>query len=248
MQIAPLLFKEFDAQDVPGKAVRKKAFAPSGGKEEEPLPPPPPTFSEEELKNAERDAYQRGFLDGTKEGHAQAQNEQADVDRILIDTLEHFAKAVAPIMADYHMTVHQLRQALPKLSLSIAKKVAGDALSRDAGVVVENAVLQSLEVMVTEPRITIIVHERLANSVEEKVKKLASRLQTASHIHVQPDSNIPLADWRVEWKHGKLERNTEHVWKLVEQAIDDMLATSARETNEQLEKLQTDVTNASEKE
>ncbi len=219
MMLEPLFYKEFDAPMVAGRPSRKKPFAPSGGKEEVPLPPPPPTFNEEELKSAERDAYSRGFLDGTKEGHLQAQNEHADVERELVATLEQFAKGLTPILADYTNTVQQLRKDMPSLALSIAKKVAGDALSQDAIKVVEQAAMQGVEAMIAEPKIQVTVHERLADGLRGKLEKLAARLQSASHITVQPDADIPLADYRIEWKHGGMERNTERLWDKIDHII-----------------------------
>ncbi len=74
MQIEPFSFREFSGESVAG-ARSSREFLPHGRKKEEaaPLPPPPPIFSEAELRSAERDGYQKGFLDGVTEGKTQAQ-------------------------------------------------------------------------------------------------------------------------------------------------------------------------------
>lgn len=231
MQIEPLYFKEFDAPL--GRTVRKKSSH-AGKDEEPPAPPPPPTFTEEELAQAKRDAYQQGFLAGTQEGHSTAQNEHADTARILAATLEGFAGRVAPLFDDYRQMVLQLKQDMPALSLSIARKVAGDAISRDAAAAIEGAVLQSIEAASNEPVIAVTVHTSLAAALEQKL----AGFKTARNITVHGDEQIPLADYRVEWKHGSLERKQERLWQQIEHALDSILATIARDSGQQMDLLQ----------
>ena len=41
-------------------------------------------------------------------------------------------------------------------------------------------------------------------------------MPAATDIVVQRDPNMPLADCRIEWNHGGMERNTEQLWQQVE--------------------------------
>lgn len=237
MLISPLTFKEFDANNVQAKEVRKKPFAQQKKEEEPAAPPPPPTFSEEELKKAERDAYQRGFLDGTKDGHAQAQGEHTEVERVLMEGLENFAKSITPIFTQYRNHCGQLKSDMPILALSIAKKIAGDALSNDSQTVIEAAVKQCSEVMVSEPQITVTIHSRLAGALSHKLKQINNRETAASNVSVIADENIAMGDYKIEWKNGSIERSTEKLWQQMDKAIGNMLATITNEKEEQLDLL-----------
>lgn len=239
MLISPLTFKEFDASSFPNKEVRKRPFALQKKEEEPEAPPPPPTFSEEELRAAERDAYQRGFLEGTKDGHAQAQSEHSEIERILMEGLENFVKNISPVFLQYHNHCQQLKQNMPVLALSIAKKVAGDALSNASESIIESASKQCADIMVNEPQITVTINSRLADELSHKLKQLSAREKVASNISVLPDENIIISDYRIEWKNGSLERSTEKLWQQMDKVIGNMLATIASEAEEQLNLLNT---------
>ncbi len=237
MLISPLTFKEFDASSFPSREIRKKPFT-SQKKDEEPeAPPPPPTFSEEELKAAERDAYQRGFLEGTKDGHATAQSEHSEIERILMEGLENFVQSIAPIFAQYRGHCQQLKQNMPVLALSIAKKVAGDALSNASQSIIDAAAKQCAEIMISEPQITVTINSRLAGELSHKLKQLSDREKAASNVSVISDENIVISNYRIEWKNGSIERSTEKLWQQMDKAIGNMLATIASETEEQLDLL-----------
>lgn len=235
MLISPLNFKEFEP-GIAGKEVRKKPFAQKKTEEPE-AHPPPPTFSEEELRAAERDAYQRGFLDGTKEGHATAQNEHSDVERILMEGLQNFVQSIEPVFQQYRGHCLQLRQSMPPLALSIAKKVAGDALLQPSQSIIETAAKQCAELMVNEPQVSVTINSRLAGVLSEKLKKLESREQAASQVTVIPDDNIILNNYRIEWKNGSLGRTTEKIWEQIDKVVNNMLAAIANEPPEQLDLL-----------
>jgi flagellar assembly protein FliH len=233
MLISPLNFKEFEP-GIAGKEVRKKPFAPKKTEEPE-APPPPPTFSEEELRAAERDAYQRGFLDGTREGHATAQSEHSDVERILMEGLENFVQSIAPVFQQYRGHCLQLKQSMTPLALSIAKKVAGDALLKPAESIVEAAAKQCAEIIINEPQVTITINTRLAGVLSEKLKKLENREKAVANISIIPDDNIILNNYRIEWKNGSLERTTEKIWEQIDKAIDNMIVAMANEPPEHLD-------------
>ncbi len=233
MLISPFTFKEFDAGSFPNREVRKKPFT-SQKKEEEPeAPPPPPTFSEEELRAAERDAYQRGFLEGTKDGHAQAQSEHTDVERILMEGLENFVQNITPIFTQYRAHCLQIKQNMPVLALSIAKKVAGQALSIDHIAIIETAAKQCADIIISEPQVTVTINSQLASALSHKLSQLGTREKAASHITVISDDNIATSNYRIEWKNGSIERSVDKLWKQMDKVIDNMLATIANEMEEQ---------------
>lgn len=235
MRIEPLLFRDFESNTAGAITAHRKPHLPGGRrKEEAPPPPPPPSFSEDELKAAEREAYKKGFLEGTDEGIKQAQNEQATIDRELTETVEKFAKTVAPLLNDYQQMILQMRQDMPKVALAIAKKVAGDALDKNAQGVIDEVAMRCVETMIGEPRLAITVHSCLTATLEKKLQLLAERLQSATKIIVVGDDALQMADCRIEWKHGALERHTGQLWAEIERVVQTMIASSQRDTTNQI--------------
>jgi flagellar assembly protein FliH len=244
MRIAPFSFKEFDASVVvsqPGSGRHGiKPLLPGGRSKEEvpPPPPPPPSYSEEELAAAKQEAYKQGFEAGVGEGRAQAESEQAAVDRVLTERTAQFTSAVAPLLADYKQFVLQMRQDMPRVAQVIAQKVAGPALDQNAQTVIENVALTCCQTMLSEPKLLITVHAQLAATLEKKLKDLAAQMQAATDIMVAGNEQMPQSDCRIEWKNGQLERSTEQLWAQVERVIADMVASATHTTDVHMEKLQ----------
>lgn len=240
MFIEPLTFKEFDAASVPAalREKRENPFAKAKAKNDEPpTPPPPPTFSEEQLETAKREAYQKGFLDGVQDGINQAQNEQADLERKLMENIEAFAISIDPIFTSYKSHILKLRQDMPTLAIAIAKKVAGAAMNADYQEVIEKATQQCAEAMISEPSVTISINESLAAALSQKLEKLHGKVPSSAHIEVIASPLIPAGDYRIEWKNGSIERIQENIWQQMDKAIANMLAAIANEPQEQLENL-----------
>ena len=237
MRIEPIHFRDFSSGAAGATSPRKSHS--HGGRRKEETPPPPPviTYSEEQLKAAEAEAYKKGFIEGTKEGHQQAQTEQADIDRALSQTVENFTVTIAPLLDDYRNMLLQLRQDIPKVALAIARKVAGNALSANAQAAVEEIALQCAHTMVGEPKIAITVHASLSASLEQKIKAMPSLQQCATAFIVAGSDTIALADCRIEWKHGAMERHTGQLWEAVERVVESMCASAPRETDKQIQPL-----------
>lgn len=237
MRIEPINFRDFATEGQISVLGRKHHLPGGRRKEEAPPPPPAPTFSEEQLKAAERESYKKGFVDGTKEGHQQAQTEQADVDRKLAETVEQFTTTLTPLLADYKQMILQLRQDLPKVALTIAKKAAGDALNENASAAIEHMALTCAQTMIGEPKIAITVHANLAATLEKKLQELKAKSGSATDFIITPSDTIALADCRVEWKHGAMERHTGQLWQEIEKAVASMSAAAVRDTEKQIEPL-----------
>ncbi len=234
MNIAPFSFREFtgtEAIAATGKSSRE--FLPHGRKREEapPPPPPPPVFSEEQMKMAERDGYQKGFLDGITEGKKQAESTQADIDRNLSEMVEQFSAHFAPLFGTYRSLLQIQAAQLPKMAHAIAKKVAGDMLMKDSAPLIEEICLRCVQTMLHEPKLTITIHDSMQQTLEKKIRETAAKLQIPSEIQVVGDAHIAPPNCRIEWKNGAMVRDTDSLWQQVEQVVANMIASGEREAN-----------------
>ncbi len=234
MSIAPFSFRELGTSDVEFVATaRPKSFLPTGRKKEEaappPPPPPPPVFSEDDVKAAERDSYQKGFLDGVVEGKKQAENIQADLNRALSDSVQGWVEHYAPLFTLYREMLAAQAGMLPQLAYGIAKKVAGNALTENAAAQVEEICLRCIQTMCHEPKLIITIHESLKPLLEEKINAATKTVQASSEIKVIGDPNIAPPNCRIEWKNGAMVRDTDALWQQVEQVVVSMVASGSRE-------------------
>jgi flagellar assembly protein FliH len=241
MRISPFSFKELDTSVAFAAKPRGSFKSNAAERHQEELllqPPPPPSYTEADLAAAQSEAYKNGFVEGIKEGRMQAESEQAEVDRKLSQATERFVETVAPLLEDYRRTIWHLRGEMPKVALAVSKKIAGDALGKNAGVAVESVALACVETMITEPKLLVTVHTSLAATLEKKLQDMAARLQSAGDIVVMPDAQIVPGDCRIEWKHGALERNAQELWQQIERTIENMSAGVDHTVSVQMENLQ----------
>lgn len=248
MQVQRFSFRDLAEDGVLGRIGASPFHSARKAKQEEelppPPPPPPPTFSEDEMKAAERDGYQKGFIAGIADGRGQAESEQAEVDRQLVKTAEGFVNTIAPIFADYRRMMMEMREQMPKVALCIARKVASNALEANAQTVVEEMALRCCETMIAEPKLTITVHEKLRDTVERKLKDMVQRQSAAAHIVVVGDAAMPQEDCKIEWHNGAMQRNTAQFWQQIDKVVDSMVATATRDTTQQLNTLQAHIPEA----
>ncbi len=240
-----LNFKELAHGKEVHNSVGSKIFVPSRIKAEEPPPPPPPpTFNEEQMMAAEREGYKKGFLAGEKEGRAQESSAQAEVNKELTGMLESFVNSIGPIFEQYKTMVMSVQKDLPAVAMAIAKKAAGDALDANAEQVVTDMAMRACETMITEPELTIIANEAMADTLEHKLQELAQRLPAATRIVIVRDPAMPRPDCRIEWSNGTMERITASLWKEIDRALGNMEVINTRETFAKMDELQKQIVNA----
>lgn len=236
MNIQRFTFTEFGSGPVIMGGGRAKTFLPTGRREGVP-PPPPRSYSEEELKAAEREAYKKGFLEGTAEGKKQAESEQTMTNQAIEQQLGAFMQSVAVIFEDYRKTALKMNEETPKLALTMAKKIAGKALEQNAASVIEEMAVSACETLTAEPKIAITVHESLGDTLERRLQEIAAKLPAATQIVIQRDGNMPKSDCHIEWQHGSMERNTDRLSQQVEKAAESITASRQRDTAQQMEAL-----------
>lgn len=226
------------ARQVYKKSKAQKAAPPPMLDPVPPPPPPPPTYSEDDLKAAEQKGYQRGFAEGMEDGKRQLDQQQAELQAQLQEHMEHFTKAVKPLFADYRKMVTGTRRQVPEIALAAARKVAGQALEDNAAAVIEEMALAAYQKLLHEPRITITLHESMADMLQGKLEALTAKLQTHNDIVILRDPDMPTSDCRIEWAKGEMERNTDQIWGKLEQAITNLSLSAEREANEELDELE----------
>ena len=235
MMVERLNFKDF-SREIISDAAQGKVFQPSGAPPVA-VPQPPAIFSEDDIKTAERNGYQKGFLDGVGDGRRQAENEHTETERLTLGVVSTFLEKVAP-MLDYHRRIcTQLSESMPKMALSIARKAAGNALDQNAHEIIMSTITRACEMMMHEARLNITVHEKIADMLTLKLHQLADRMPAATQITVIRNPDMPVSDCKIEWDSGAMERSQENIWQQIEKTIDELTAASQRDSQLQLDML-----------
>lgn len=232
MSLQRLDFREFQAVVVDESRAGTRIFQPMAPQEE--VAPPPPVYTQEDLQNAENIGYRNGFIEGMRKGHATAENEHATIIRNIDAALMGVVNKFSPILQHYHDMSNQLREDMPNLALAIARKIAGSTLDGNAQEMLYPIIASACESMLHEPKLTITIHETMADALTERLNALAERMPAATQILIMRNPEMPIADCKIEWDHGSMERTTEHLWQQIEHAVNDIVQMQKRNNEEQL--------------
>lgn len=241
IKVEPIQLRSFGDGVITDKSKGARVFIPNTKPPAPEAPPPPPTFSEEELKAAERDGFQKGFLEGVKEGRKQMEMEQMQIDLQCAALASKFEQAVMPLFQHYERFGTLLYEQIPNIALSIAKKVAGEALQENAHKHIADIATRACETMMHEAKMTITAHESLGDKLEHMLQGLASRLPEHTEIIILRDPAMPLSDCRIDWKQGSLEHSQQVLWERVQKAIENLSVTQQRESMQDLNELKAQV-------
>lgn len=238
LKLEPLNLKPLERGSVPAGGRGARMFVPYARPTPPEEAPPPPSFTEDDLKAAERDGFQKGFHEGVKEGRRQVETEQAAVNEQIAAMAAQFAAANRPLFEHYAHFARLLHAEIPKIALAVAKKVAGPALDQNAHLLVADIATRACDSLMTEPRLTITANEALGDSLETMLQGVASRMPEHTEIVILRDPDIPRTDCRIDWKLGTLDHSVAEVWNKVEKAIENLSATAARDGEMQIQQLE----------
>ncbi len=238
LKLEPLTLKSLGEGVMLENAKGPRVFIPSGRPPAAEEPPPPPTFTEADLKAAERDGFQKGFIEGIKDGRNQAESEQAAVNVEVAGLADKFAASIQPIFEHYATFAASIHAEMPRVALAIAKKVAGPALDENAHLLVADIAARACESLMNEPRLTITANDALGDTLERMLQAVASKLPDHTEIIIVRDPAMPRADCRIDWKLGSIHHTVQELWTRVDKAIENLAAVSARDGAADLKQLE----------
>lgn len=227
MNIERITLHDLQSLGIVANGARKSHALPSFGAPAEPAAPPP--LTEADIRAAQEEGYRKGFLEGEREGQLAAQTEQAKVAQELRDSLTGMARHIEQLIQNYNMFVANAKAMLPPLALTLARKVAGDALQENALASIEQTIGSCLETMLGEAQIHVLVNSRVASALEEKLTSMFAHRQDPGEITITGDDAVPIGDCRLIWKQGHAERSTAQLWSEMENLIAGMVDSAHRE-------------------
>lgn len=240
MKLEPLQLKAFSEGVQAEKKKRNTTFV-SNAKEEE---PETPTYDEADIKNAEREGYQKGFLQGINEGRAQAQSEQSEINKQIAAFSTQFQNAVMPMLRHYQQYCDSIQRQVNQTAFSIAKKVAGKALEHNAEQKIAEIAQEYCTMLMHQSQLSIRVQEKLGDTLEQSLHQLAQAMPDNTEIVIVRDPNMPITDCKIEWNLGSAEHSIDQIWEKVEHAVQNMDEIAIRDHHKAMDELQSEVENA----
>lgn len=178
-----------------------------------------PTFTEAQLEEARIKARKEGYNEGFEEasqGQTQTLIEREQSVKLALEQLAGQLTAQSQI---YPEIIAAQSKQVQQFVMTIARKVTGEMLAQRPTLAINELIGQCLPIIVQKPKLTL---EANASLIEQLKERLGEQLEGAGfegEVQFRTNNNLGQSDARLEWSGGFAERNTDAVWKEIEQMI-----------------------------
>ncbi len=221
MRIQAFQFKSL-LPDFPEADHAARAAAALAAEELAPEPVIVPGFSAEDVAAAESNGYVKGMTDGQARAREEANTEAAQRDRKLAARMDDITAQIAAMAASRQQFIGEQARLTGTLALTIARKVAAEALKERPLAEIEAMVEECVPMLIGQPKITITLHPSLSANLRERVVPKLRAHGIEGECIIQDDAAMAMEDCRIDWKNGAAEKKMAELWKEISQVIDRM--------------------------
>ena len=128
--------------------------------------------------------------------------------------------------------MHEQTEGLSRLALTIAKKIAGNAIKEDPIAEIEALVKECVTSLIEEPTVAIYAHPDITQLLKQRLETMLEKMPSLSiELSVEGDAEIAAGDCRIEWTNGSAERNTDKLWEDVALIVNQRYEKSSGSDN-----------------
>ena len=175
---------------------------------------------------AAAEAEVRGFGRGLSEGRAEA---QAQVQARLADALTRLGLAAAVLISQSDERDAERERQAVDFALSLARKIAGDALEARPLAAIGEAAASALQHLRGVPHLVVRVHESLVDDAEALVQRLARERGFEGRLVVLGEPDFAVGDARIEWADGGVVRDRASIEAAVLAAVSGSLTSEVHD-------------------
>jgi flagellar assembly protein FliH len=165
-----------------------------------------------EAERAESRGYARGLQDGQRQAEVEAQAH-------LCAAMERLANSAGMILSGLDAQHAQLEELAVDFALSLARKLAGDALAREPLAAIAEAAAASFGHLRGVPHLVVRVNDSLVDPVDQLITRMARERGFEGRLVTLGDPEIAPADVRIEWADGGVVRSQSRIDQAVAQAL-----------------------------
>ncbi len=195
---------------------------PSAATMETPLPPPAPTFSESEVNNAKKTAFEEGRQAGIAEGLAQANTLEAQRDVAVETCVKQLTKQAIDVAVRHQALLKMQCEELCQLVMLVGRKVAGDAMNAVPHAAVEAMINECLGVLVRQPKIILTIHPDIQPIISQHLQHALDQADVECELVLHGDSSMETSEGKLEWQDGLAERKLDRLWHQIETKLRDV--------------------------
>lgn len=180
-------------------------------KEEDDGPPPPPTFSEDELGQAKKEAYEQGKQAGFQES-------QNSLEKQIAVLLEKSQGTFLELQAAEAQRERRYEEEAAHLALKMFQSIYPAWVSEKGEAEVMNAIDHVLKSSANQQSIRIEVSSELLKAVEERFKPASDALSTYT-LSFHGRENLQADEMCMTWENGGAVRDTKTLSEQILQTL-----------------------------
>lgn len=189
---------------------------------ETPPPAPAPTFSESEVNNAKRTAFEEGRQAGIAEGLAQANTLEAQRNAAIESCVKQLTQQAVDVAVRHQALLKTQCEELSQLVMVMARKVAGDAMNAVPHAAVESMIAECLGMLVRQPKIILTLHPDIQPLIAERLQRALDQVDAQCELMLNADDSMQLGEGKLEWQDGMAERNLTRLWSQIELKLSEI--------------------------
>ena len=163
-----------------------------------------PVFTEEEMQKASEESYERGLQSGLEQAQKSMQSKMSASLSSIETTLGHIVEQQ-----------NEANKIIARETVDLAVAAVGKLLpqfAEDQGTAeIETFISDIMGRLLEEPKITIVVPEAVAPSIENHLTEQVGRIGFKGTLIVQGDEMLSPSDCRIRWGEGNAERTIEPI-------------------------------------
>jgi len=173
---------------------------------------PKPTYSQEQLDEAKRLAYEEGLSAGQK---AMMEDQQQYMNVLLTQIDQRLVHVMDSSKAIWQRQLEQCQE----IALVIARKIMPNYVKEHGLDEIESIVAKIIVEMSREPRLVFRVNEEQFDDANTRINAIAAQAAYAGKIVILGDPELGPSDCRIEWADGGIERDIKTLWQDIDRVM-----------------------------
>jgi flagellar assembly protein FliH len=155
----------------------------------------------QKLKEAEADAYGRGFAAANTAA-------RADVAARTAAALERIAQALHGLDRSLAAVETKLATEAVEVAVAVARKLVPELLAREPFAEISALATECFRHLVTTPHVVVRVNDALQATAQQKLDEIVRACGLESRLVIMAEPDIALGDCRIEWADGGIVRDS----------------------------------------
>ena len=184
------------------------------------VPPPPPVYSQQDIDSARLAGKSEGYNEGFNAGLLEAKKQSDAMAEQANQIIHGLADALIAAQRDYQHILTQEAAHVHTLTLSVARKVAAEALDARGEAIIAAIIERTIPVIFSKPRLIIDLHPDMFERTVDRIESQMRAHGFEGEVQFRGNEALGMSDISLNWGSGEMQRSTQVLWQEIEALIE----------------------------